>query len=209
MDTDSDTPGLVERAVQGETAALMLLLTSSHRWLCDHISRRVPAALRSTIDAEDIVQEAHIEAFRRIGQFKPRGRGSFDRWILTVALTRLRNAIRRHRAAKRGGAVAVRPGDERLDDSTYALWNKLAGPRHTPSRSVARREAIQAVRRAIEELPERYRQVVWMMHIRGETVREVAQQIGRTERAVHGLSRRGLKLLAQRLQPGGEFLSSS
>lgn len=94
---------LLERAASGDRLALRLILAESRERLRDYLSRRVPADLAGLIDAEDIVQEAHIEVFRRIEGFEPRGAESFFRWEATMAMNLLRNAVKWHRCAKRGG----------------------------------------------------------------------------------------------------------
>ncbi len=201
---------LVVRAAAGDSIALKGLLTTSRPRLCVYISHRIPTGLGRLIDAEDIVQEAHIVVFRRISSFEARGRDSFFRWVAAIALSKLRAAIKRHRAAKRGGGrLAAGRMTKSIEDSTIALLDMLSGPGETPSRSVARREAVDAVQKALDEIPERYRQAVWLVHIEGRCVRDAACQIGRTERAIHGLCRRGLKLLEERLGSASKFSSSA
>ncbi len=199
---------LVQRAAQGDHVALKLLLTDSHARLCEWLARRIPDRLRSTVGAEDVVQEAHVEVFRRIGAFVPRGPQSFDRWVLAIALSRLRNAIKRQRALRRGGGQGGWAGTtKKIEDSTIALLDAIAGPAHTPSGSVARHELIEAVHTALAELPEHNRQALWLVHIEGRAVREAAAEMGCTERAVHGLCRRGVNLLRAQLKSISRFLA--
>src|ERR1043166_4929975 len=107
---------LLRQAVAGDAPALKLLLTNYHDRIRVPVASKVPATLRGSIDADDILQEAYVEVFRRIGTFEQRGPDSFARWIMTIALSKLRNAIRRRRAAKRGGerntAAAVARANE-------------------------------------------------------------------------------------------------
>ena len=202
-------PSLVCRAANGDPVALKLLLTESRRDLCEHLARRVPADLRSRFDVEDIVQEAHIDVFRNFNRFEPRGPDSFARWVAAIAMNRLRSVIKRHRTLKRGGGPAGGPPTGwNIEDSTLALLDRLAGPGHTPSRSVARWEVVSAVQAALAELPADYQRAVWLVHIEGRPVKAAAEEMGRSERAIHGLCRRGLKLLRSRLQTATRFLSS-
>ena len=198
---------LLERAVARDPAALTRLLTDTYLWLCDYIARRMPPDLRSIVDAEDIIQQTHIEVFRRIDDFAPNGVDSFRRWVRAIALSRLRNLIKGHRAAKRGGLRARVSNRGRIDDSTVALLDHLAGPGATPSRCVARREAIDAVESALGALPEHYRQAVRLVHIEGHRVCDAATLMGRSERAVHGLCRRGLKRMRESLLRESDLLS--
>ncbi len=178
----------IRQAVSGSEAALTLLLTDSHARLCQHLARRIPASLAAVVDAEDIAQEAYTEAFRHIGTFQPRGDDAFYRWIGTIAIRRLRNAIKRQRAVKRGaGDGAVGRGRPNIEDSMIGLLDLVADPGHTPSRSAARHEAVAAVRAALAALPPDYRRAVWLVHIRGYSTADAAAEMGRTESAVQNL----------------------
>ncbi len=209
MDRADKTNDLVRRAVGGDTIALKLLLTESRDRLCEHLSRLVPGDLRPVLEVEDVVQEALFEVFRRIETFEVRGPGSFYRWVAAIGLNRLRDSMRRARAGKRGGgkraAATVRRS---VEDSSIVLLDTLAGPGRTPSRVVARAEAVDAVQAALQQIPEHYRRAIWLVHIESRPVREAAVTMGRTERAIHGLCRRGLKLLEGELQSSTRFLSS-
>ncbi len=199
---------LVQKAVAGDGVALKLLLVEEHARLCAYVARRIPSLLSQAVDAEDIVQEAQIEVFRRIGSFQPRGADSFSRWTTAIALSRLRNNIKRYRSLRRGGDFERRGQAASVEESSVALLNRLAGPGKTASRVVSRREAVAAVHAAIETLPARRRHAVWLVHIEGQSAREAAQSLGCSERAIHGLCRRGLRELEQRLTEDGPFLGS-
>lgn len=201
---------LVREAACGDHAAVKLLLTESHRRLREHLARRTPSDLRSVIDPEDILQEAHVEMFQNLAAFEPRGPDSFYRWVATIALNRLRSMVRRHRTVRRGGDRQPLNTDVRCsEDSTVELFNTLAGSVKTPSQSVARHEVIAAVNAALGQIPEHYRRAVQLVHIEGLPVREAAAQMGRTDRAIHGLCQRGLAKLRDQLQSASRFLSSS
>lgn len=193
----------VHRAVSGDMVALKLLLAGSSASVRQVIGRRVPCDLARVIDAEDVLQEADIEVFRRISTFTGRCDESFLRWRCAIAISRLRNAIRDHRAIKRGGGRAMAPaGVQRsIEDSTVAFLDLLPGVGKTASRSMMTKEMIQAVQAAVESLPERHREAISRIHFDGEPVRQVAQRMNCTERAIHGLCRRGIELLAGRIQP--------
>jgi len=199
---------LVRLAATGDSVALKLLLTQSRDELCQRMARRVPADLRGVVDIEDVIQETHIRVFRGIGAFNSRDLHSFHRWIMAIALNQLRNVIKHHRAQKRGGQhliISARPAY--IEDSTLALLDTLAGPGRTPSKWVARKEAIEAVQVALAELPEHYRAALWLVYIESLSIKAAAADMGQSERSVHGLCRRGLDLLRQRLQSTTTFLN--
>lgn len=201
---------LVTRAVGGDLAAVKLLLIESEAMIRRRIERRVPAALRPAVGVEDIVQETHVEVFRRIGGFEVRDNRAFERWISTVALSRLRNALRAQRAARRGGGRLAAPvWRPDVDATTVALLGQIAGPNPTPSRCMARKEAVAALRAGLERLPEQYRQALWLVHIEQLPVRQAALALGKTERAIHGLCRRGLMHLRDELGDTSRFFSKA
>lgn len=200
---------LLRRVAEGDETALTVLLAQGRAKLLAYLRIKLPVDLQGLISADDIVQETHMAVFRRRYAFVPRGPDSFDRWVRAIAVRQLRSAIRRQRAVKRGGGQ-VTVGDGRsIEDSAVALLDLLGAADRTPSSCAARKEAAGAIQTAITELPEHYRQAVWLVHIEGRQVQEVASEMGRTHRAVSGLCRRGLKLLRTQLESVSKFLSSS
>lgn len=192
-----DSAALVQRARLGDAIALKLLLAATRQRLAEYINRRIPDALRRLIDADDIVQDTHVEVFRRIGEFTPLGEDSFFRWLATIGFRRLRNVVKWHRADKRGGGAL--PLTQQVEDSMVALLDQVSASGRTPSRSIARRESIAAVRTALQALPEHYRAALWLVYLEGRPVAEAAERLNTTDRAIHGLCRRGLKMLGDML----------
>jgi len=205
--TDEQTE-LTRRAAAGDELALTLLLQRTRPRLLEYVGRRIPADLRASVGADDIAQQAHVEAYRNVARFTPRGERAFERWLWTIALRKLRDAIRLRRAAKRGGprAEAALAGAG-LEDSIVGLLDVLAGPGRTPSRQVARQEALDAIRAALDALDPPYREAIWLAHIESRPIAEVARHMGRSQRSVHGLLRRGLAQLRERLGRESRFLT--
>ncbi len=210
MDEPDRLEGLVRRAIGGDEVALTILLTESRNRLCGYLSGKIPRELGGRIDADDITQEAHVEVFRHVRSFEPRGAESFDRWVRTNALRKLRDAIKARRADRRGGGrLPVGALSANVEDSMIGLLDLLAGPDHTPSRSVARHEAVAAVHAALDGLTAEYREAVWLVYIEGRPVAAAAEQMGRTERAVHNLCYKAKHRLRELLGSDSRFLSSS
>lgn len=197
------------RIATGDQAALTLLLTEMRPQLRSTLAKRMPIWLQRLVDPDDIIQIAYVDVFRRIGTSAgPRTPDTFPRWITAVALNRLRDAIREETAAKRGGHNG--PAIQRaIEDSTIMLLDRIAGPGHTPSWSVARQEIVKAVHEAVQVLPTRYRQVIWIVYIQGGSAKQAAEAMRKSERAIHGLCRRGLKLLESELRQRTGLLSST
>ncbi|MBI3464886.1 MAG: hypothetical protein HY000_17795 [Planctomycetes bacterium] len=73
----SETDRLLERAEAGDPSALETLFAGHRDYLRQMIDLRMDPKLRSRIDVSDVIQEAHVEAVRRIDDFlrrRPMGR---------------------------------------------------------------------------------------------------------------------------------------
>ena len=210
MDDSTRQKSLVERAIQGDQVALTVLLTESRGPLCARLLHKIPSDLRGALDPDDIAQEAHVEVFRHIREFEARTPDAFDRWVTTIAVRKLRDAIKARRADRRGGGrVAVSGVTGNLEDSMVALLDLVAGPDHTPSRSAARHEIVAAVQTALDELPEDYRKAVWFVYLEGNPFAVAAERMGRTEGAVHNLCYKAKDRLREILGSDLRFRSSS
>lgn len=208
MDSHDSQMDRIQRAVQGDAVALTLLLTHSRRDVRAYISRHIPADLRGQLDADDVVQEAHAEVFRHMGGFEPRGEDSFDRWVKTIALRKLRDAIKMRRADKRGGGnVQVHAAFAGLGDSVAMLLDLMTASEQTPSRCVAGFEAIEAVRAAMDLLPDDQREAVRWVCIEGLSVHDAAARMDRSERAIHNLCYKAKLKLRELLETQSRFLS--
>lgn len=194
----------IARAVAGDRAALEGLLLDCHDRLTAAVADGMPAELRRTASAEDILQEVYIDAFRRIGDFEPRGRGPFFAWLLAITRHKLLDAVKAHRAVRRGGGQApIRC----TTDSVIGLLEQLARHDHTPSRVAATHEAEAALRVALAELKDDYRKALQLRYLQGLSVAETAAAMGRTPRAIHMLCHRGLKELHVILGRASKFFS--
>lgn len=208
MDPKDHQLELVKRAVAGNTVALTVLLTNLRDPLKARLTRKIPASFRSSVDAEDVIQEAQVEAFLHIRDFVPKEPGSFDRWFATIATRRLQNAIRRQRALKRSGdRLSVNQACNVSHESVVALLDMMAGPIKTPSSTAARNEAVRAVDEAIEQLPGDYQRAVRLVYLEGLTTAEAAERMQRTERAVHNLCYKAKKHLRDLLGSRSRYLS--
>ena len=89
---------LARSAVAGDRDALSELLYRHYTPVETIIRRGIPEDLRDKLDAEDVLQDVHVEAFRTIAKLDPDGGDAFIRWLTTMALAGLdepyREAIR-------------------------------------------------------------------------------------------------------------------
>ncbi|MBP7934134.1 MAG: sigma-70 family RNA polymerase sigma factor [Phycisphaerae bacterium] len=199
---------LLDQAAAGDHTALESLLLSCYPRLAACITHKLPAAMKSQISPEDILQETFAEVFRHMGRFHPQGVDAFFHWVAGIADHRLVDAIKAQCAAKRGGGrepvdLAVDPEVSSMAD----LLGVLAAHSRTPSRSAARHEAVAAVQAALDTLGDDQRQALRLRYIEGLPVAQIAERMGRTEGSVHMLCNRGLKELRAILGRSSEYLS--
>ena len=96
------------------------------------------------ISADDIVQEAFIQASQSITSFQPEGPDAFYAWLRTIAVNRLRDEGRRQRRLKRGGDRRLAESPNRDQDGEYAdLVAELSDAGDLPSRVAAGHEAVR------------------------------------------------------------------
>jgi RNA polymerase sigma-70 factor (ECF subfamily) len=199
---------LVEKAVAGDRAALERLLLDCYEPLLRRIEPRMPPALRGVMGAEDIVQQTFAQVFRDIGKFESRDDASPLAWMTTIAENRLRDAIRNHGRKKRGGDLQRVGGGGAHGEPTSDFIEMISGRGHTPSKSLARREAIQAIQVALAGLPDDYRQAVQLRYFDKHSLEETARLMNRTTGAVRGLLDRAKKKMEEALGRASTYLST-
>ncbi|MBK8270556.1 MAG: sigma-70 family RNA polymerase sigma factor [Planctomycetes bacterium] len=208
--TPADDSDLVARAIAGEPLALERLLIQYQRQLLSVIAAKIPETMATVVSAEDILQETYTEAFRGIGAFRPDGENALFRWLCTIADHRALDAVRAHRAAKRGGGrAAVEANAGNAASTVMALLDIVFVNDRTPSRSAAGHEAVAAVQSALESLKPEYRDAIRFRYIEGLSVGETADRMKKTDRSVHKLCSRAIQKLREELGDASKFYSKN
>jgi RNA polymerase sigma-70 factor (ECF subfamily) len=150
--------------------------------------------LRNEAEAEDAAQDTAIKVYLNLKNF--RGDSQFRTWVLSIArnegLGRLRKAGTRREDSLEADT------DEQTGDYTPAL---LTSWREIPSQALERQELGAILRKAIDGLPEIYRNVMLLRDIEEMDVRETATALGTTEGAVKVRLHRARALLQRELAP--------
>jgi RNA polymerase sigma-70 factor, ECF subfamily len=123
--------------------------------------------LRNAADAEDVVQECYLRAFRHFDTF----RGSeIKPWLMAI----LRNVCRAE-YARRAGAVQIDTDPIESKDTAAPLWSAA---QDSPEIETLRRLEAETLQRLIEELPEPFREVIVLREINDLSYHEIAETVG-------------------------------
>lgn len=199
---------LLQSALNGDQAALQQLLVENYSNLSHALRRRIPSALQTTIDEEDIMQSTFVGVFRNLDKFQEGGVEAFFAWVRSIAYARVNDAIRSATRQKRGGGWNKAQGDVVQSAQSYLdLVQLLSDDRRSPSKSAAAHEAVSALQVALASLPEDQRQAVFLRHVEQLTMAEVVEEMGRTEAAVRGLLHRGKEALRRSMGRSSTWFS--
>jgi RNA polymerase sigma-70 factor (ECF subfamily) len=173
-----------------------LILYSERARLLAYVKRHLPAEIQAWVDPNDVLQDTYFEAFRRMAHFHAADENAAYRWLVTIARHRIAELLRTRRTARRGGGL----GHAAQGDSVVAALAELASHLRTPSRSAARHEFIHALEQSLTRLPPDLGQALHLRYIQGLSCAEIGEKMGRTERAVHMICNRALKVVRRELR---------
>ena len=176
---------------------LETLLATQRSALVAMVAPRIPRHCRSLIAAEDVVQEASLEALASLAAFRPEGTDSLRRWVWRIARHRLSDLVKAQRRLKR--AARTRADAARQDDAPSL--DAVAATDASPSEATASGEDAAALRHALAGLPPAYRHALQLRYMEGLSFATAAARLGRTARAVQMLCNRGAKMLRSALAP--------
>jgi RNA polymerase sigma-70 factor (subfamily 1) len=203
METGED---LLGRARAGDKDALSDLLRQHKPVLRRKLEGRIPQCWQAVLTVDDVIQQTFTDIFGEIGRFLPRGPGSFVAWLTSVARCNLSDAIRMLETDKRGNNHRrLAPG--RGNESMMALHELVGVTRTTPSRIEATREAEQVVKKALEQLPDYYRQVVQLYHLDGHSAADVGRLMNRNAGTILMAWQRALRRLRRLMGSDSKYFS--
>jgi RNA polymerase sigma-70 factor, ECF subfamily len=145
---------------------------------------------RSPAEAEDLVQDTYVKAFRHQRRFRPGT--NLRAWLLAILHNTFLNDVRR----KKGSPV--QPGSE----SEAVEQQPSPGP--SPEDALVAQATAADVDAALAAVPEPYRQAVWLRDVQELSYAEIAEVLGVPAGTVMSRISRGRRLLHARLleRPG-------
>ncbi len=166
----------LDRARGGDARAFDALARAHERALYAHVARIIgPGA-----DAEDVVQDALVSAWRSIPSFQGT---SFKAWLFRIARNR---AIDIFRARKRRSELPLEPPD---DDGGDGSWAEPVAGGPDLLDIASGREALEAVEAALTLVPVEQRDALLLRDVQGFSYEEIATitaaEIGTVKSRIH------------------------
>ena len=159
----------------------------------DSLYRTALRLTRVPADAEDLVQETYIKAFRAAGRFEPGT--NLRAWLFTILHNTARN-----RARDRGRDAVIIDSDavDRATDARTGLALGV-GLGETPETLLLRETLTPDLQAAIDALPDAFRQAVWLRDVEEFSYTEIADMLSVPIGTVMSRISRGRRLLFDHL----------
>lgn len=177
MAHDDDIP-LVEGLRHGDEAAFSSLLRRYHHT----IVRLVRVYVKSDSCAEDVAQETWIGVLAGLPGYQ--GRSTFRSWLFRIAINIAKKRATRDARSIPFSALDSPDSEEHAVESNRFMepdqrwaghWSSPPSPWRDAEQRLLARETLEAVARAIEELPENQRQVITLRDMQGLTAEETTE----------------------------------
>jgi len=172
-------------------------------YLCLLARAHLPPRHPSKIEASDIVQQTLLEAYEQRGAFRGQSDGELAGWLKQMLVHNLADALRGGQRAKRD-VRRERSLEAAIEDSFCRAEDWLAANEASPSQQAIRIEQLLQLADGLARLPDEQRNAVVLHHLQGWSLAQVADHLQRSEPAVAGLLRRGLKKLRDLMEDEGE-----
>lgn len=181
--TDYD---VVERILNGEKELYEILLKRYNQTLY----RVVRGYLRDD-EAEDVMQETYLKAFRNLHQFRGQT-AAFSTWLIRIGINEALQSLRKRKRLQQSHIFENNKSpDELINLHTSAKMN--------PEQQLINNEGRLLIEQAIEQLPEKYRIVYILREVEGMKNPEIADCLEISESNVKVRFHRAKELLKEKL----------
>ncbi len=195
---------LLDQALEGGNdgnEALGELLEHYRAYLTVLAQRYLDHRLKGRLDPADVVQVTFLEAKRDLGSFRGHQIEELLGWLRHILRNNVSSAHQKHLFTQKrsaGREVANTPTDSRP-----ALTDLAPSETTSPSQRMMRDEAAVYLANCMEGLPDTQREALRLRYVEGCSLREISEAMLKSEMAVAGLLKRGLKALRDRMASDG------
>lgn len=179
---------LVTRVQQGDKAAYDHLVRKYQHKIIQLVNRYV----KDPSESQDVTQEAFIKAYRALGNF--RGDSAFYTWLYRIAINTAKNYLVSRSRRYSEYEVDVQDAEQ------YENTPQLKG-RDTPEQLLLNDEIVEAIKTAIDKLPEDMRIAIMLREFEGMSYEEIAQTMSCPVGTVRSRIFRAREAIDNKLQP--------
>ncbi len=189
------TQNLVTLAKEGDKLAIEQLCRIYGERVRRIIRLRIDRKLRSKIDSVDVVQDALILAMGGLKDFTYKNEGDFLRWLSKIAENKLHDILDKFYADKRDirREIPFKKVENNTEEDSFIAAEPLDTT--TPSVLLFKKEQLDRLERAIDDLKPDYREVIYLSRIERLSNAEIAEKVGKSKGAVAMLLSRALVAL--------------
>ena len=181
--------GAVERAQSGDSDAFRLLVERHSR----HVFRLAFRMTGNEQDAEDVVQDTFLRAYRQLKNYQ--SRASFSTWLYRIAANASLDLIRLRKRRQERLETGRNHDDERDP------LQSLPAPEPTPDRILFSGEIKDRVNTAMDELSPQERTAFVLRHFEGMSIVEIGAALGTGTNATKHSIFRAVQKLRRSLEP--------
>jgi RNA polymerase sigma-70 factor (ECF subfamily) len=177
------------------------LLEGCRQYLLLVANEELPSELRPKLAASDLVQDTFLKAHERFAQFRGGTPDELFAWLRRILLNDLANGARHYyETGKRQLSREV----PLANTAAANVQNVLASEADSPRTKLLAQEKADALDRAMEQLPQEYRDAILWRTRDGLPFEEIGRRLNRSERAARKLWVRAIERLQDHLEPGDD-----
>jgi RNA polymerase sigma-70 factor (ECF subfamily) len=179
MTANTPESQVVERVRSGDAGALATFFAEQRERLRRLIAFRMDPRLRGRVDAEDVLQEAYLDAAKRIRHFNGDSIASLFIWLRLVAQQTLIDTHRRHLGAQvrdvnREVSLRARGGS---DATSVSMAANLIAQLTTPTQAARKIELAERLAGVLNQMDAIDREVLALRHFEELSNQEVAEEL--------------------------------
>lgn len=179
-DEGDHVANLLARAKQNDAAAVNELLTVFRARLRRMVQLRMNRQLLGRVDASDVVQDAYLEASKRLPEYLADPKMPFFLWLRHITGQKVINVHRQHLQAQMrsaGNEISLHQPASPVADSV-SLAGQLAGTFASPSHVAVQEENRRIIEDALNGMDDLDREILTLRHFEQVSNAEAAELLG-------------------------------
>lgn len=188
---------LLDDALAGNSDSLGELLEHYRAYLTVLAQRYLDQRLKGRLDAADVVQVTFLEAQRDLPSFRGHQIEELLGWLRHILRNNVSSAHQKHIYTQKRSAG--REVSNSPTDSRPAITDLAPSEQTSPSQRMMRDEAAVYLANCLEDLPDTQKEALRLRYVEGLSLKQIAETMDKSDMAVAGLLKRGLKALRNRM----------